>query len=378
MKIGIDARFWGLEHAGIGRYVIELINSLARLDRKSNYTLFIRKKHRYSFNLPKNFSTVSADINHYTLEEQWLLSEIFTKQELDLLHVPHFNVPILYKRAFIVTIHDLLWHDVQGLSVTTLNPLTYLVKYLGYKATVSHALRKARAILVPSQQIKNKLVKDHHVSQNKIAITYEAPSQVFYKGKKDKSLLQKYGLTKPFIIYTGSAYPHKNIPAAGKAVKILNDRGTKLTLAVASARSVFLNKLRRQLKKDKADKSTVFLGFIPDEKLASLYQQALALVQPSISEGFGLTGLEAMAAGLPVIASNLSVFKEIYGDQALYADPESPQDIANKITKLLTTKNLRADLSSQGKKQAAKYSWQKLSQQTLAVYKKVLKSSRSS
>src|SRR4030065_1634705 len=96
LRIGIDARFWGLRHAGLGRYVMELVNGLTRLDTSNNYTLFVRSPYNEEIEVGKNFRLVRADINHYSLEEQWLLPEIFNKYSLDLLHVPHFNVPFFY------------------------------------------------------------------------------------------------------------------------------------------------------------------------------------------------------------------------------------------------------------------------------------------
>ncbi len=158
MNIGIDARLWGLEHAGLGRYVMELINSLSREDKKNEYTIFLRRKYFNQTDLPDNFSKVLADIKHYSVEEQWLLAEMFNEEKLDLLHVPHFNVPLLYKKPFVVTIHDLLWHEIRGLSVTTQNPVTYIIKYFGYRSVVKHALQKSIEILVPSKTIKEKLL----------------------------------------------------------------------------------------------------------------------------------------------------------------------------------------------------------------------------
>lgn len=370
MKIGIDARFWGLHHAGLGRYVVELVTALSKIDRKNHYTLFLRKPYDKEVKLPDNFKLVRADIRHYTLEEQWLLAEIFTRANLDLLHVPHFNVPLLYKKPFILTIHDLLWHEVKGLSVTTQSSFVYLVKYFAYRAIVAKALKNAKHILVPSKVIKNKLIKSHKVRNNKISVTYEAPSKIFKPVKRKVSILKKYRVSEPYLLYTGSAYPHKNIPAASAAVKKINERGHPLNLVIAGTRSVFISRLQRKLIKQKSEKFVRFVGFVPDYDLVLLFAQAKALILPSLSEGFGLTGLEAMATGVPVIASNLDVFKEIYQNAALYIDPHSPVDIADKIEQILTDAAVRNSFISFGKTQAKKFSWSKLARQTLEVYRK--------
>lgn len=369
MKIGIDARFWGLEHAGLGRYVMELINSLTKLDKKNSYTLFVRKKYIGQIQLPNNFSLVVAEISHYSLEEQWLLTEIFSKEKIDLLHIPHFNVPMLYKHPFVVTIHDLLWHDVKGLSVTTQNPLIYLTKYLGYRMVVNHALRSSKAILVPSKTIKNKLIEDHKINKDKITVTYEAPGRTLKIDRKESGLLARYKLKKPYIIYVGSAYPHKNIFKVVEAIKELNEK-RKINFAIVSARSAFLNQLNRKIIQTEAQEMVKLLGYVADGKLAFLISEAEALVQPSLSEGFGLTGLEAMAIGTPVIASESQIFKEIYENAAIFINPHSSEDIAKKINSVLSDKSLQEKQIKKGKERVKKFNWEDLAYKTLKVYQK--------
>src|SRR4030042_1687889 len=108
MRIGIDARLWGPYGRGVGRYVHKLVENLEKIDRRNEYLIFLRKAN-YGLYCPrsKNFRKVLADIPWYTAEEQFVLPSIFSSQSLDLLHVPHFNVPLLYKGKTVVTIHDL-------------------------------------------------------------------------------------------------------------------------------------------------------------------------------------------------------------------------------------------------------------------------------
>lgn len=372
--IGIDARFWGLEHAGIGRYVMELIEGLQKLDKKNKYILFLRKKYKNFLTPPSNFKVVVADVDHYSVAEQWLALEIFLKHQLDLLHIPHFNVPVFYKRPFVVTIHDLLWHEVRGMSVTTQNPLVYLVKYGGYRLVVKNALLKSKSIFVPSRTIKDKLVKDHKISEEKIKVTYEAPSHAFRIKKTDTSVLKKYAVKTPYLIYTGSAYPHKNIISAVKAVKNLNYKSQKkIELLIVSSRSIFLENLLQEIQDIGASEFVKILGFVADRDLAQLYRNSLALIQPSLSEGFGLTGLEAMASGTAVLASDIEIFREIYGQAALYFNPKSVEDIAKKIEKISKMHIKRKELLKLGKKQLANFSWEKLIKETHEVYTASLK-----
>ena len=146
MKIGIDARLYGLRHAGIGRYTQNLIGELAKIDRQNHYLLFVTDP-KVIDPLPDNFQLVGANIRHYTWAEQTQFLRLLNSYRFDFLHATHFNVPFFYRRPFIVTIHDLLWHHKIGLSVTTLNPAVYLIKYLGYRATVRNAVSRAVNII---------------------------------------------------------------------------------------------------------------------------------------------------------------------------------------------------------------------------------------
>ncbi len=163
-------------------------------------------------------------------------------------------------------------------------------------------------------------------------------------------------MKKPFVVYTGNLYPHKNVPILIEAVEKL-----KLNLAIVCARDVFANRLPKS-------KYVHFLGKLTDQELVGLYKQATAFVFPSLIEGFGLTGLEAMAAGLPVIAARASCLPEIYADAALYFDPSNSADLAQKIKAVVNDKELRQNLITKGKQQVSKYSWAKMANETWQIY----------
>ena len=178
MKIGIDCRLAGSKHAGIGRYTESLLLNLLKKDLKTNWVLFFYDKDQAKNVLKnqikkKNVQVVIAPIKHYSLEEQLRLPKIFKSTKLDLLHVPHFNIPIFYKGKLVVTIHDLLWHEYKGGSATTLSPTKYFLKYLFYKIIARLAVTKAKKIIVPAQTIKDTVIKFYPKTKNKIVITKE-------------------------------------------------------------------------------------------------------------------------------------------------------------------------------------------------------------
>ena len=173
MRIVIDARLYGLENAGLGRYTINLINELQKLDSTNEYYVLLRKKYFNQLNLASNWKKILADINHYSLAEQIRLPKIIKDLKPDLVHFLHFNVPILYKGAFIVTIHDLLMHKQRGKEATTLTPSRYFLKRQGYKYVFGNAVKKAVKVIVPSQSVKDEVCYYYNLNPEKVVVTYE-------------------------------------------------------------------------------------------------------------------------------------------------------------------------------------------------------------
>lgn len=368
MKIGIDVRLWGTKHAGIGRYTQNLVENLVKLNSNA-YVLFCRRHDVGELPSGRNIKKVITDIPHYTLKEQLLLPGIFKREKLDLLHVPHFNAPIAYRGKYIVTIHDVLWHQVRGLNVTTLPAPLYLLKYLAYRMQVRSAIHKAEKTIVPSKAVKDDLLKRFNIAGGKIAVIYEgAPVQKTLTRKESRNVLEKYGIKKPYLLYVGNLYPHKNVEAL---VRVLS-KERDLNLVVVCGRSIFWERFKKFLRDGGVGKNVSLVGYIPDAELPILYKESEAFVFPTLSEGFGLPGLEAMQYKTPVICSNIPVLREIYGDAAAYFDPKNEKDIAGKIGKVTKDEKLRNQLIAEGEKQVKKYSWLKMAQETLKAYNEVV------
>lgn len=379
MKIGIDCRLYGPRHTGIGRYVQNLVENLLEQDRKNEYILFVNNNSIDNLTIQQfnNLTIVKTNIKHYSLKEQLFLPGIIKKNKVDLMHFPHFNVPVFYQGRYVVTIHDLIKHSSKGFATTTRFPLLYWVKYLGYKFVFKQAVKRAERIITPSNFVKDELVGRYGLDVNKLVVTYEGVDDsikyqvLSIKGKE--KILAKYDIKKPYLLYVGSVYPHKNIERLIEAVKLLNqDRiascVSRIALVIVCARNVFSKRLDKFVEQSGSDEFVRMTGFVPDEELAVLYQEAEVFVFPTLSEGFGLPGLEAMSVGCPVICSDIPVLKEVYKDSALYFNPLDSKDITEKISQLLVDKKLQEKLKSLGFQLAQTYSWQKTARETLGVY----------
>ncbi|HUW24320.1 MAG TPA: glycosyltransferase family 1 protein [Patescibacteria group bacterium] len=373
MRIGIDCRMMGLKHAGIGRYVENLVTELLKTDKDNEYILFTRKEFtpKAEFASP-NVKLVVAEASHYSLKEQFLLPGLIAKEKVDLMHFPHFNVPVFYFGRFVVTIHDLIKHTSRGAATTTKNPLIYWLKYLGYKVVFGLTVKRASRILVPSQSVKNELARQYGLEAEKIVVTYEGVDKGI-KSIKSEDVLKKYHIEKPFLLYVGSVYPHKNVERLIEAVKSLWLMDFRLQLVIVCARSVFWEKLKKKIQEVRAENEVNLVGFVPEEELTVLLRGTQVFVFPSLSEGFGLPGLEAMAQGTPVVASKIPVFQEIYKEAAVYFNPLDSGDMADKIKLVISDKNLQEKMKKQGSELVKGYSWEKMASETLLVYNNALR-----
>ena len=375
-NIGIDCRFWGIKHAGLGRYTRNLVLAiLSQTNPQFRYTLFFQKgEWREDEKLLKNATIIEVSIPHYSLKEQTLLPGIVDEQKLILMHYPHFNVPILAKTPFVVTIHDLIKHFFKGRPVTTRNTLLYWVKYGGYRVIISEAVRRAKHIITPSLFTKDQVSVHYPGSEKKTTIIYEGVAEEYVKSvKPEREVLKKYNLTAPFFVYTGSAYPSKNLPVLLNAFEALKNKGKNVKLLIACARDAFWKKLEDEVKRRNIDKSVILPGKVPDSDLLALYQNAAAFIMPSLMEGFGLPGLEALSAGCPLISSNAGSLPEIYEDAAFYFNPTNEAELVERMEEVLTlTADDKRVLSEKGQKQVDKYSWAKAAGQTVSIYSKVL------
>ena len=398
MKIVIDARMYGLEHAGIGRYISNLVREISNYSRDAGsrsagqfpisnfqFIILVRKKKfaEIKKEVGQGFKLVITDYPHYSLQEQIFLPLKLLKIKPDLVHFPHFNVPIFWWGKQVVTIHDLIKHESKGPQTTTRWRPLYWFKYLNYRFLVWLVVKRAIKVIVPSHYWKKELVHRFKLKPEKIVVTYEGADSKFQisndKFQMTNRILKQDKITKPFIIYTGSLYPHKNVERLVEAVKLINqfpipNYQFPITLIIVCSRNVFYQRFKKKVKEMEAEKLVNLVGFVPDEELVSLYQEAEAFVFPSLLEGFGLPGLEAMAVGLPVISSHASCLPEIYGDAAEYFNPYDVDDMAEKIKRVIGDTRRRETLREKGFKQVEKYSWQKMVTQTIMVYREATSS----
>lgn len=360
---------YSVNFTGIGRYVYELINNLAKFDEgKNEYFLFFNFAEYQNFKSPApNFHKVLVNAPHYSLKEQTVYLSILNKYNLDLMHFTHFNAPVLYRRPFVVTIHDLTLSFYPG------KKMHRWYHRLAYHFTINHAVKRAKKIIAVSQNTKRDIQHLFHIRKDKIEVIYEGVNAEFFEKvmEKEKNLiLEKYSIKRPFLLYTGVWRDHKNLVRLIKAYHILKKQHhIKAQLVITGKPNPYYPEVQSTVDDLKLNNDVIFPGMVPEGDLVALYQSATLYAFPSLYEGFGLSLLESMSCELPVVASNIASIPEVCGEgNAVLFDPLNEEDIAEKIYSVYSNPDLQDKLKASGLTRVKDFSWLKMAEQTHKIY----------
>ncbi|MGD0765405.1 MAG: glycosyltransferase family 1 protein [Dehalococcoidia bacterium] len=230
----------------------------------------------------------------------------------------------------------------------------------------------ADRLICPSEAVKDDIVRLLHVSPNKVRAIAEAASPAF-RPIEDRAALERFLLKnllpERYVLSVGSLEPGKNRATLLKAFAKLRQQGIEHKLVVTGQRA-WKYQADFQLAEQLGLKGEViFTGYVSSEDMPALYSAADLFVFPSLYEGFGLPVLEAMACGVPVVASNVSAVPEVAGDAALLIDPRDPDLLSDSMARVLKDDRLRATLRRRGLERAAQFSWEKAARETIEVYR---------
>lgn len=363
MHIAIDAR---IINSSTGRYIERLLTYLQQLDSPHQYSVLVRAKDK-DFWKPTNpqFKVVVADYHQYTFGEQIGFCVFLTRLNADLVHFCMPQQPLLYRGRAVTTVHDLNLLKIkenEGMSWPVLK-----FKQAIFRQLLRSVTKRSAYVLAPTQFTKDDLLAFQPVPESQVIVTYEAADLV----AESTEPVQRYA-KKRFMIIVGRAEKYKNQKGAIEAHQILLTTHPDLHLVIIGKRDSNSDELNEWALRE-GYRQFEFFGFASDEQLAWFYENCAVYAFPSFMEGFGLHALEAMKHGAPVVSSNATCLPEVLGDAALYFDPADPHEMARQVARVLDDKKLRAGLMKKGTKQAKKYSWKRMAEQTLAAYDKALK-----
>lgn len=360
-RIVIDARESGTT---TGRYVDKLIEHLHTL-RPEFEIVVLTKKSRLEFlqKLAPGFTIIETPYAEFGFGEQVGLKKQIEQLKPDLVHFTIVQQPVWYRGNVVTTMHDLTTVRFNNPSK---NQLVFTLKQQVYKWVNKKVAKKSVAIITPSQSVKDDVAAFADIAPEKITVTYEAADLIHEAPTPLPDLTNK-----KFIMYLGRPTPHKNLDRLVMAFKELKAFRPHLVLVLAGKKDILYERTATKILESHIP-DVVFTDFVSDGQLRWLYENCAAYVFPSLSEGFGLPGLEAMQHGAPVVSSNATCLPEIYGEAAHYFDPLDIQAMSDAINEVLTDQTLRERLIIAGKARVLRYSWQTMAKQTLDIYKNVL------
>lgn len=289
----------------------------------------------------------------------------------DLLHSPAFIAPLASPCPVVITMHDITY---------LLYPSHFANWWIRYmKSVVPSTVRSAAAIICGSEHSKRDIVKAYALPAGKVhVVPYGVDHQRFQPAAVlDRAWARQSGIREGYVLHVGEFSHRKNIPTLLRAVAHLRSLGKwgdrQLVLAGAEAPGmVGAGEIHETIRQLELSESVVLAGRVADEYLPGLYAQASLLVMPSLYEGFGFPVLESMAAGTPVVVSNISSLPEVAGDAAILVSPHEVEGLANAIADVLFNPGVAAELRSKGLARARQFNWQRTAAETIQVYRSVV------
>jgi glycosyltransferase involved in cell wall biosynthesis len=369
MRIAIDAHTVGTQLAGNVTYITNMIERLAEIDQKNEYTLYVTEPsafEMYDGRWP-NFK-VRRIIGYNSRILRFFLS--FNAQlrlhPADIFFV-QFNAPPFTPCKIVTSIHDLSFEHL---------PETFKWhSQTQMKMTIRRTARNAAHIVTCSEYSRQDIIDTYKVAPEKITTIPLAAADWFHPVTNETELNRisiKYGLPGDFLLGVGSVQPRKNLVRLIEAYSMLSDKRDLPPLILVGKKAWLYEDSLKAAVEHGVDDKVRFTDFVPDEDLPGLYTLSTCFVYPSFFEGFGIPPLEAMQCGSPVITGDRTSLPEVVGDAGILVDPFDVTSIADAIERMLSDADLREELRQKGFERASRFSWLRSARETLDVFEKVM------
>jgi len=369
MIIGFDgSRAFSKKRTGTENYSYQLLKSLSTIDKKNQYIVYLRPGVEVGESWSENLTFKVISWSRLWTQGGLVIQTFI--DDLDVLFIPSHTLPIISKPGLktVMTVHDL--------GAEYLPKMHQLKQQLYLKYITRYQLTSATRLIAVSKSTKEDLVKKVNIDPKKITVVYEGYDTESYGLRSSK--IGKY------FLFVGTIQPRKNLTRLITAFsRVIPDsirdpyyidsdfrQNDKLNLLIVGSKGWASSEIYMLPKKLGIEGRVKFLGYVPDKDMPALYSNALALVFPSLFEGFGLPILEAQASGCPVITSNTSSMPEVAGKGAILVDPYSTSDIVKGMSDILN-KEIRDKLTKAGFENIKRFSWEKCAKETLSVLEEI-------
>ena len=352
---------------GVGDYSVQLLHHLyneadIEVEAILGWNVFERGQ-----NLPNRIARQLFDLFWTNI---FLPAELARKR-VDVLHAPAYIAPIWGSCPLIVTVHD---------TISRLFPSHYAgwwVKYTEW--LLPRILKRASAVITVSEHSKQDIIRTYGVDPSRVRVIYPAVDHARYNpgaGSDSGRVMKHYGIPGEYVLHVGALVTRKNIPLLLEAVGILKDRGKwgnrRLILAGPKAPGMpGVKEVEETIARLQLEKDVVITGHVPAEWLPGLYAGASIFAFPSLYEGFGTPPIEAMACGVPVVATAGSAVSEVVGSAGLLVPGNDKEAFAEAMLSVLENPAVQEDLRARGLQRAATFTWQHTAQQTVDLYQEV-------
>jgi len=372
MRIGIDSRAakW-YRGTGIGNYCYQLIHSFNEIDNYNDYSLFVPQNCNLDIPFKKNFhvkSIVQENQNNFWNEVN--IPNTLTDKNMDIYHVPQNGIGLPSNKdcPFVITLHDVIPYKM---------PETVGEQYLKiFKEKLPDIIPLCDGIITVSQYSKQDIIEAFNFPSEKIYVTYLASEDIYkpYDKGLSKFIIKKnYSIEGDYILYIGGFSPRKNILGLIESFSLLLPKLSKnMKLVIAGSKGKSYDIYKKRTQELHIEDKVIFPGFISMNHIPFMYNACELFVYPSFYEGFGLPPIEAMACGVPVIASNVTSIPEILGDSTLLVNPHDVNDLCEKMYTVLIDNTIRQSLITKGLKKASTLTWEHTAKETLNAYGNIL------
>lgn len=388
MRIGVDASCWSNKR-GFGRFTRELLNALLDRDTLDEYVFFVDSRSGSESEFPSAARVVIAPTKASAVEsasasgrrsfgDLWSMSRTVLRNNIDVFFFPtvYTYFPVFNRTKIVLTIHDVIAeHHPELIFPNSRARFFWALK-------LSAAIRQADLVATVSEFSRSEITKYYRYPASKIRLITEAAKPEFKVLPPDltRPASALYGMSpgEQFLLCVGGISPHKNLDTLIEAFKLLREGETtvpvKLVLVGDYRDDPFYSAypaLKKQVAEYGFESEVIFTGFVPDEELARLYNEAMILVFPSIEEGFGLPAIEAMACGTPVVASRAGSLPEVLDTAGRFFDPADPKEMANILSGVLNNELERRKMRNDGLERSRLFSWDQAATDTLAIFDEI-------
>ncbi len=364
MRIGMDISALVKEAAGIGQWILNVIENMMKLDRENDYFLFTYDEVKLPFPLAPNWQiTDYGGPDHKQLHYLTKLPGILKKMNIDMfIGTRHYLPPFNKKITYVAIVHDLI-------------PL-----YMPELFTDEHKLRfkvftdickyQADKVVAVSEATKKDVIKYMKIPEPNIRVVYEGANPMLTSEKDPEGIaaaMAKYHIDSDYILCLSTVEPRKNMLRTIQAYEqcVLSDPQLPYKLVIVGGKGWNNGEIYDYVQAHRLQPYVIFTGYVTEEEKRNIYANATLFIYASLCEGFGIPILEAMQSGVPVITSNTSSMPEVAGDAGVLIDPYSTEQLKEAILSVLKDPQKRREMSRKGLEQAARFSWEKCAREIL-------------